>query len=96
MAVKKKASKKAARTVRPAKETLTSKIGRTSKKMVDRVLVQISPQLQEKIDTLIVTLENSKQARVGDISLMASKILLRAQEISKSLRTEPKTKGKKN
>lgn len=97
MAVKKKASKRAKKTSsKKSAETLTSKVARTSKKMVDRVLVQISPQLQSKIDHLIETLETSKQTRVGDISLMASKILLRAQEISRHLRSEPKKTSKKS
>lgn len=89
MAVKKKTSKKNSR-----KAGLTEQIRRTSKKMVDKVLVQISPQLQEKIDHLIETLESSKNTRVGDLSLMASKILLRAQDISRSIHVAPQKPAK--
>lgn len=62
-------------------------IKKTSKKIVDKVLVTINPQLQGKIDALIKTLENSREGRMNNLSLLAGKILVRAQEVSRSLRT---------
>ncbi|MBX2986676.1 MAG: hypothetical protein KF802_02155 [Bdellovibrionaceae bacterium] len=59
---------------------------KTSKKMVDQVLVRMNPQLQDKIDRLIVTLESSREGKMGDLSLLAGKILMRAQSISQGLR----------
>ena len=86
-----KTSVKASAKKTSAKKTSSkSSIVKTSKKIVDQMLVKISPALQEKIDHLIVTLESSKAQKVGDLSLLASKILLRAQEVSRSLRTKKK------
>lgn len=96
MAVKKKAPRKTSKkTSAKASSGFGDSLRRTSKKMVDKVLVQISPQLQDKIDHLIKTLESSKDTKVNDISLMASKILMRAQDISRNLRMTQKKTGKK-
>jgi len=72
---------------------LKDNIKRTSKKLVDQVLVKMSPQLQDKIDHLIKTLEHSKRGPLADLSFMAGKILIRAQEVSRSLQAEKKAKG---
>lgn len=71
---------------------LTTRIQKTSKKVIDNVLVKIQPPLQDKIDQLIVTLEKGRDGTMSDLSVLAGKILLRAQEISKSLRTVKKKK----
>lgn len=86
MAMKKKTSKKT---------TLKSATTRVKKK-VDDVLVRISPGLQQKVDRLIGTLDNSRQGLAGDLSFLASQILVRAQEISRGLRQmKPSRKVKK-
>lgn len=105
MAMKKKATSKKASAktsmkppaggpVKTSKKT--SKIAgirKTSKKIVDKVLVTITPQLQGKIDALIKTLENSREGGINNLSLLAGKILVRAQDVSKSLRTSGPKKG---
>lgn len=86
MAVRKKTSKKS---------SLKSATKRVKKK-VDEVLVRISPSLQQKVDRLIGTLDNSRQGLVGDLSFLASQILVRAQEVSKGLRqVKPRRQVKK-
>lgn len=96
MAVTKKKTTRKASTKNAAKakkgkgRRLKDNIKRTSKKLVDQVLVKMSPQLQEKIDHLIKTLEHSKRGPLGDLSFMAGKILIRAQEVSRSLQAEKK------
>jgi hypothetical protein len=72
-----------------------SGLKRTSKKIADKVLSAINPPLQQKIDQLIHTLETSREGRMGDLSLLAGKILIRAQEVSRSLRTFKKGKKTK-
>ncbi len=96
MAMKKKTSKKTARKT-SAKTASTSKKKSMSKvkNIVDRVLVKMNPQLQDKISQLTKTLEDSREARRGDLSLLAGKILIRAQEISRSLRGIKKKGSKK-
>lgn len=83
---------------KPAKskgKTRLAGIRKTSKKIVDKVLVTINPQLQGKIDALIKTLESSREGRMNNLSLLAGKILVRAQEVSKSLRTARKKSPRK-
>lgn len=86
----KTSSKKAAGEKRTSK---LSAFKRSSKKFVDKVLVKVSPQLQSKIDHLIQTLESSREGQLGDLSLLAGKILVRAQEVSRSLRGVKKKKS---
>lgn len=97
-AARKPAAKKAAPTSKKAKSSASQGrldgIRRTSKKLVDQMLVKVSPQLQDKIDNLIKTLESSRDGRIADLSLLAGKILIRAQNISHGLRTS-RTGGKK-
>lgn len=95
---KKKASKKIAKKTSAKKAAPTGRLGslkKSSKKLVDQVLVRMSPQLQSKVDQLIQNLEVSREGRMGDLSLLAGKILIRAQEISKSLRQMKKPSGSK-
>lgn len=95
MAIKKKTSKKTVRkTSKKAAGSSKKKSASKVKNIVDRVLVKMNPQLQDKIAQLTKTLEDSRDARRGDLSLLAGKILIRAQEISRSLRGLKK-KGEK-
>ena len=57
------------------------------------MLVTITPQLQGKIDALIKTLENSREGGMNNLSLLAGKILVRAQDVSRSLRMSGSKKG---
>ena len=54
--------------------------------MIDDVLVKISPTLQGKINHLVAVLENSREGKLGDLSFLGGKILLRAQEVSRGLK----------
>lgn len=96
MTTKKKVRKNSAKAKTSSKKTITSSLKRSSKKIVDQVLAKIPPQLQNRIDYLIATLENSKDTKLHDLTLLASKILIRAQEVSKQLRTLQQNKIKKN
>jgi hypothetical protein len=71
------------------------KTKRSSLKFLDQVLIKVSPQLQQKIDYLINTLESSKKTHVNQLSLLAGKILVRAQEVSQSLRKNKPKKSEK-
>ena len=62
---------------------------------IDKMLARISPQLKSKIDQLILTLEKTKDPAFRDMNLIGSKILLRAQEISRNLRLSRQQSGKK-
>ena len=80
MAVKKKSSKKV------AKKKTAGKRWARSQKMIDDVLVKISPTLQGKINHLVSVLENSREGKLGDLRFLGGKILLRAQEVSRGLK----------
>ena len=80
MAVKKKTAKKT------AKKKKTTKRWARSQKMIDDVLVKISPSLQGKINHLVSVLENSREGKLGDLRFLGGKILLRAQEVSRGLK----------
>ena len=91
MAIKKKTAKKT--TVKKK----SSKVWARSQKMIDDVLVKISPTLQGKINNLVAVLENSREGKLGDLSFLGGKILLRAQEVSrglKAIRNRRKNKSK--
>jgi hypothetical protein len=60
--------------------------------MIDEMLVKISPALQGKIDHLVAVLENSREGKLGDLSFLAGKILLRAQDVSRGLKAMRKRK----
>lgn len=78
-----------------SKKTSLKAATKRVKKKVDDVLVRISPGLQAKVDRLIGTLDNSRQGLTGDLSFLASQILVRAQEISRGLRQiKPRRKVK--
>lgn len=79
----------------PAKKTKASKgpvKARTASKKsirskVDDVLVKVSPQVQKRVDTLIATLQDTREARMGDLKWLAGQILLRSREISAQLKS---------
>ncbi len=79
MAIKKKVKK-------TSKKKTTKKRWARSQKMIDDVLVKISPTLQGKINHLVAVLENSREGKLGDLSFLGGKILLRAQEVSRGLK----------
>ena len=62
------------------------------KAKVDDVLVKVSPQVQKTVDQLIATLQNTREARMGDLKWLAGQILLRSKEISAQI----KSVGKKS
>ena len=64
----------------------SSKRWARSQKMIDDVLVKISPALQIRINHLVAVLENSREGKLGDLRFLGGKILLRAQEVSRSLK----------
>ncbi len=84
MAIKKKVAKKIVK--KTAKKKTTKKRWARSQKMIDDVLVKISPTLQGKINHLVAVLENSREGKLGDLSFLGGKILLRAQEVSRGLK----------
>ncbi len=90
MPVKKKAIKKVLRAkatkTKATKKKKPSKAWARSQKMIDEILVKISPSLQGKINNLVEALENSREGKLGDLSFLGGKILLRAQEVSRGLR----------
>lgn len=71
----KKASKKTSR-----------KLSAKSRKLVDDVLVKVSPQVQKRVDQLIETLQNTREARMGDLKWLGGQILLRSREVSEQLK----------
>lgn len=83
-----------AKTAKTKKSTKKKTTPKNSKALVDQVLVKLSPQLQQKIEKLIATLETSKEGKMGDLTFLASKILMRAQEISRGIRQSRKKKDK--
>ncbi len=80
MAIKKKIVKKTSKKKTPSKRWARSQ------KMIDDVLVKISPSLQGKINHLVSVLENSREGKLGDLRFLGGKILLRAQEVSRGLK----------
>lgn len=68
-------------------------VAKAPKKVADQVLARVSPQLQSKVDGLIKRLESSREGKLGDLTLLAGKILERAQVISKSLKPRRMKKG---
>lgn len=96
MAVKKKTKAASGKktTKKASKKATKKSVYKRSQKMIDEMLVKISPTLQEKINNLVHVLENSREGKLGDLSFLAGKILLRAQEISKSLKAIPRKKRK--
>ena len=108
MAVKKKTPKKKIQkstkkiikksTKKTDKKTSKKMSWARSQKMIDDVLVKISPSLQGKINHLVAVLENSREGKLGDLSFLGGKILLRAQEVSRGLKAlkDRKTSKKKS
>lgn len=57
---------------------------------IDELLVKISPALQARVNHLVSMLENTREARLGDLTFLAGRILMRAQEISRGIKSLPK------
>lgn len=79
-----RASKK--KTSKKATSKKNSATGR-SRQLVDDVLVKVSPQVQKRVDQLIDTLQNTKEARLGDLKWLGGQILLRSRDVSEQLKT---------
>lgn len=99
MQTRKKTSKSSAKSRKTSKKTARKKgpsrkssLGATrrglqnSRRLVDDVLVKVSPQVQKRVDQLIGTLNDTKEARMGDLKWLAGQILLRSREISQQLK----------
>lgn len=67
-------------------KAVKSKTIQTTKKMVDQILVKMPPGIQSKIDQISKTLEGVPAG--GDLKQIALKVLARAKDISKSIKTE--------
>ena len=90
MAVKKKNIKKVIKSKvikKISKKKKSSKRWARSQKMIDEILVKINPSLQGKINNLVAVLENSREGKLGDLRFLGGKILLRAQEVSRGLKS---------
>lgn len=90
MAVKRSRSKK---TTKKKTSPKIKKRPSSTHQVIDDMLVKISPTLQSKINQLMGVLENSKEGRLGDLTFLAGKILQRAQDVSKSLKSLRKRKS---
>ena len=90
---KTKTSKKSART--SIKKT-SKKVAEKSRQLVDDVMVKVSPAMQKRVDQLIETLQNTKEARIGDLKWLGGQILLRSKVVSDQLKAirVPMTKAK--
>lgn len=93
----KSASGKGAAKRTTKKSAAKKSTGFKSRQLVDEVLVKVSPQVQKRVDQLIDTLNNTKEARLGDLKWLAGQILLRSKEISSQLKNiKVGTSRKKN
>lgn len=75
---KKKTSKKTT-----SKKTTTAR----PRQLVDDMLIKVTPQVQKRMDQLIDTLQNTKEARIGDLKWLGGQILLRSRDVSDQLKT---------
>lgn len=73
-----------------SKSKVKPKAKKSIKSKVDEALVVVSPRVQKHVDQLIASLQNTREARMGDLKWLASQILLRSKEISAQLKLGPR------
>ncbi len=85
-----KSSKKAS-----AKKASAKTQSAKARQLMDDVLMRVNPQVQKSVDQVFASLNNTKEARMGDLKWLAGQILLRSKDISEQIKKVSKSSPQK-